>query len=62
VKKALSRQPDDEALQPSLPLFDTEAEPDPALMMLDELDPDELSPRQALALLYQLKQARQTER
>ncbi|GHA03868.1 DNA mismatch repair protein MutS [Oceanisphaera arctica] len=62
VKKALSRQPDDEALQPSLPLFETEAEPDPALMMLDELDPDELSPRQALALLYQLKQARQTER
>ncbi len=44
--------------QPSLPLFETEAEPDPALLLLDEVEPDELSPRQALALLYQLKQAR----
>ncbi|MBM7455744.1 DNA mismatch repair protein MutS [Oceanisphaera litoralis] len=39
--------------QPSLPLF--EAEPDPALLLLDEVEPDELSPRQALELLYQLK-------
>lgn len=43
-------------IQPSLSLFD--AEPDPALLLLDGLQPDELSPRQALELLYQLKQAR----
>ncbi|WP_425445062.1 DNA mismatch repair protein MutS [Zobellella endophytica] len=45
-------------IQPSLPLF--EAEPDPALALLDELQPDELSPRRALELLYQMKKLRQT--
>nr|WP_217645467.1 DNA mismatch repair protein MutS [Oceanisphaera psychrotolerans] len=60
VKKTNPRSRDNQALQPSLPLF--EAEPDPSLLLLDEVNPDDLSPRQALELLYQLKQSRQTGR
>ncbi|MFH7585444.1 DNA mismatch repair protein MutS [Oceanimonas smirnovii] len=42
--------------QGSLPLFD---EPEhPALTLLDGLNPDELTPRQALEQLYRLKEAR----
>ncbi|MGO1793121.1 MAG: DNA mismatch repair protein MutS [Oceanisphaera sp.] len=43
-------------LPTTLPLFD---EPlDEALLLLDDINPDELTPRQALECLYQLKQAR----
>ncbi|MCP4995633.1 MAG: DNA mismatch repair protein MutS [Gammaproteobacteria bacterium] len=50
---------------PQLSLFSTEpakqepleAEPSPALAILDELDPDNLTPRAALDLLYQLHKA-----
>lgn len=41
---------------PQLPLFQT-SEPHPAVMRLNEIDPDKLTPRQALDLLYELKQA-----
>ncbi|HEX4895708.1 MAG TPA: DNA mismatch repair protein MutS [Solimonas sp.] len=41
---------------PQLSLF--EAPPSPALQLLDTLDPDALSPREALDALYRLKQAR----
>ncbi|NVK42762.1 MAG: DNA mismatch repair protein MutS [Oceanospirillaceae bacterium] len=37
-------------------LFALPAEPDPALVRLDEIDPDALTPRQAMELLYELKQ------
>ena len=44
-----------------LPLFAAAAEPeharDPLLAMLDELEPDSLSPREALEALYRLKKA-----
>ena len=40
-----------------LPLF-VDSEPDPALDYLDTLDPDSLSPRQALDALYELKRLR----
>lgn len=44
-------------VQTTLPLFD---EPlNAALLLLDEIEPDELTPRQALELLYQLKQKRE---
>ncbi|MDX1267874.1 MAG: DNA mismatch repair protein MutS, partial [Oceanisphaera sp.] len=56
VKKTSPLSKNGEVLQPSLPLF--EAESEPALTLLDELDPDELTPRQALEQLYRLKQAR----
>ncbi|WP_456242937.1 DNA mismatch repair protein MutS [Spirabiliibacterium pneumoniae] len=39
-------------MQPSLPL---DPAPNPVLAQLNALDPDELSPKQALAALYQLK-------
>ncbi|WP_107850817.1 DNA mismatch repair protein MutS [Oceanimonas marisflavi] len=42
--------------QGSLPLFDEPV--NPALELLDELNPDDLTPRQALEQLYRLKQAR----
>ncbi|MGQ0286617.1 DNA mismatch repair protein MutS [Pasteurellaceae bacterium 22721_9_1] len=42
-------------LQGELALMDESAYPQQVLQMLDELDPDELSPKQALAYLYQLK-------
>jgi DNA mismatch repair protein MutS len=47
-----TRQPADQ-----LPLF-VEAAPDPALAYLDEIDPDELAPRQALEALYEMKRLR----
>lgn len=34
-----------------------ETAPDPALEMLEEIDPDELTPRQALEFLYKVKKA-----
>ena len=41
---------------PQLSLF--EAPPSPALKLLDELEPDQLSPREALERLYELKRLR----
>ena len=32
--------------------------PHPALTLLDTVDPDDLTPKQALALLYQLKETK----
>jgi len=56
----------------SLPLFDRQmtenaAPPlsggsDPVLDMLDDIHPDGLSPREALELLYRLKEARSENR
>ncbi|MDR3414880.1 MAG: DNA mismatch repair protein MutS [Nevskia sp.] len=43
--------------QPELPLFAPTPAPSPALRLLQEIDPDTLSPRAALDLLYKLKQA-----
>ncbi len=37
------------------PTATQEAEPDPVRLRMDEVDPDELTPRQALDLLYELK-------
>jgi len=36
--------------------------PNPALDKLDSLDPDEITPKQALDMLYQLKQLAKTYR
>lgn len=47
------------APQPQMSLF--EAPPSAALKLLDELDPDSLSPREALELVYQLKNTRERE-
>ena len=44
---------------PQLPLF--EAPPSPTLKLLDALDPDALSPREALDALYRLKKKRMQE-
>ena len=45
--------------QAELPLFVApEVATSPALRLLDEIDPDQLTPRQALELLYRLKSAR----
>ncbi|MGQ0618748.1 MAG: DNA mismatch repair protein MutS [Panacagrimonas sp.] len=56
----LERQPQPAARNapppPQLSLF--ESPPSPALKLLDELDPDALSPREALDLLYRLKKLR----
>jgi DNA mismatch repair protein MutS len=45
-----------------LPLFATAAQPDPPAdplaVLLDQIAPDELSPREALEALYKLKAAR----
>jgi DNA mismatch repair protein MutS len=51
---------------PQAGLFDTpkkidDAEIHPALDALDDLKPDELSPREALDKLYQLKKLRETK-
>jgi DNA mismatch repair protein MutS len=46
--------------KPQLSLF--EAPPSAALKLLDDIVPDDLSPREALERLYQLKQARERER
>lgn len=43
-------------VQTTLPLFDEKL--DEALVLLDGIEPDELTPRQALELLYKLKQVR----
>ena len=43
------------ALQPQLPLFVTAPVPSALELSLAKIDPDTLSPRQALALLYELK-------
>ena len=43
-----------QAASPQMPLF-REAAPDPLRTALDELDPDDLTPRQALEALYRLK-------
>ncbi|GGB53019.1 DNA mismatch repair protein MutS [Oceanisphaera marina] len=52
-----AKAPQNSEVQTTLPLFD---EPlDAALLLLDDTDPDELTPRQALELLYQLKDRRQ---
>ncbi|MES2489955.1 MAG: DNA mismatch repair protein MutS [Pseudomonadota bacterium] len=48
------------AAAPQMSLF--EAPPSPALKLLDGLDPDALSPREALELVYQLKNTRERER
>lgn len=50
-------KPAPQEVQASLPLFDEL--PHPALQMLEGIDPDELSPRQALEQLYKLKKAQQ---
>ncbi len=56
-----SRQPRTySAVQPELPLF--ESVESAAQQKLDQLDPDQLSPRDALAALYELKRLRATER
>jgi DNA mismatch repair protein MutS len=56
-----SRQPrTHSAVQPELPLF--ESVESAAQQKLDQLDPDQLSPRDALAALYELKRLRATER
>ena len=47
------------ALQPQLSLF--EAPPSATLKLLDSLDPDALSPREALELVYKLKNTRERE-
>ena len=47
------------APQPQMSLF--EAPPSAALKLLDGLDPDALSPREALELVYQLKNTRERE-
>ncbi len=47
------------APQPQMSLF--EAPPSAALKLLDGLDPDALSPREALGLVYQLKNTRERE-
>ncbi|NGP52137.1 DNA mismatch repair protein MutS [Thioalkalivibrio sp. XN8] len=41
--------------QPELPLFAPPPRPDPVAQRLRQLDPDSLSPREALAVLYELK-------
>jgi len=46
--------------QAELPLFpaSSERQPDPVLLRLDEADPDELAPKEALELIYELKHLR----
>ena len=58
--KVASNRDQRQEIQGSLPLFDEkyEAPLDAALLLLDEIEPDELTPRQALELLYKLKQTR----
>jgi DNA mismatch repair protein MutS len=45
------------AAAPQLSLFEPPTRPSPALALLDALEPDALSPREALDLLYRLKAA-----
>jgi DNA mismatch repair protein MutS len=54
-----------EKVTASLPLFDAVPEapaPDPLRVMLDGVDPDTLSARDALALVYRLMQAMKEEK
>jgi DNA mismatch repair protein MutS len=53
----LERRPVPQAAapQPQLSLFAAPAKPSPAMALLDALDPDTLSPREALDALYRLK-------
>jgi DNA mismatch repair protein MutS len=44
-----------EAASPQLPLFGAEPQPSPALEALRALEPDALTPREALEALYRLK-------
>ncbi|MEW6168785.1 MAG: DNA mismatch repair protein MutS [Pseudomonadota bacterium] len=53
----LESRPLPQAPQPQLALFTEPAPDSPALRLLDEIDPDTLSPREALELLYRLKAA-----
>ena len=46
-------KPKAKAFDPQLPLF--APEPHPAVMLIADTNPDDLSPRQALDILYQLK-------
>ncbi|MBX6420192.1 MAG: DNA mismatch repair protein MutS [Nevskia sp.] len=59
LERGRSTRPD--PAQPELPLF-TPPLDSPALRVLDQVDPDELTPRQALEMIYQLKRLRETER
>jgi DNA mismatch repair protein MutS len=49
---------DDLPLFAARPADPVEAKPDPALAALDAITPDELSPREALERLYELKRLR----
>ena len=62
---------DTKALGDTLPLFDSNPkasfapasnQPDPALVALDDIHPDGLTPRDALELLYRLKELRDPQR
>ena len=48
------------AAAPPPPATPTTPDPSPALDMLDDIQPDDLTPRQALQVLYDLKKASQT--
>ncbi|MFP5307138.1 MAG: DNA mismatch repair protein MutS, partial [Gammaproteobacteria bacterium] len=56
----LESKPLPQAPQPQLSLFTAPAPDSPALRLLDALDPDALSPRDALEALYRLKAAHKT--
>ena len=59
LEQQAARHADSTADQLSLFAEPCAAEPDPVLVMLEASDPDELSPRQALDLIYRLKTASQ---
>jgi DNA mismatch repair protein MutS len=56
----LESKPLPQAPQPQLSLFAAPSPDSPALRLLDALDPDALSPRDALEALYRLKAAHKT--
>ena len=45
----------EDAVQTEMPLFINEDESSPAAEMLKEINPDDLTPKQALEIIYQLK-------
>jgi DNA mismatch repair protein MutS len=45
----------EDGVQTEMPLFINENEPSPAAEMLKEINPDDLTPKQALEIIYQLK-------
>jgi DNA mismatch repair protein MutS len=45
----------EDAVQAEMPLFINENESSPAAEMLKEINPDDLTPKQALEIIYQLK-------